>query len=259
MSLNLDYWKSLPPGFRLLLSCALSFPGLPPHSSRRNPVKPKSDHIILLSKLSNSFPSHLEWKPESQQGPTRPSLTSLSLLLSHWTLWSSSNLAGTLLPQALCSCFSPMLPQTSSRLSPLLLRFTEDFLFQMNPCFICFLCYYHLPMYYMFYLLILFIVCLPLQEFKLCEGSVFVCSVYCIPSTWNRSLVHRRCSIKISCTLSTSAFTQSSVPQRPRATHLQLNELGWLLVVARENVLPGELWDVSARRDQKEPVIKFRY
>lgn len=64
----------------LLLSCALSLSGWPQHSSQRNPVKPSSDQVILLSKLSNSFPSHVEWKPESQQGPTRPCLLPLSFI-----------------------------------------------------------------------------------------------------------------------------------------------------------------------------------
>lgn len=66
----------------LLLSCALSLSGWPQHSSQRNPVKPSSDQVVLLSKLSNSFPSHVEWKPESQQGPTRPCLLPLSFIQS---------------------------------------------------------------------------------------------------------------------------------------------------------------------------------
>lgn len=40
---------------------------------------------------------------------------------SHWDLWSPWNTAGMCLPQGLCVCFAPTLPQTSSKLTLCLL------------------------------------------------------------------------------------------------------------------------------------------
>lgn len=45
--------------------------------------------------------------------------------------------------------------------------------------------------------------------------------------------------------------------ENPPRTHLELKKLGLLLIEARENAHHGELWGVSVRGYQEEPITEF--
>lgn len=156
----LDYCKSLLTGFLLLLSCALSFLGLPKHSSQRNPGNLIQTRSFFSQNFLITFPSQSESQSPSKalQDPLfYLSVSSVSLkFFKHGRHPPASG------PLHLCSshpipgCFprhpSGLLLFSFRSVRPSHLKWSLHYFF---------LCHHHLPMYYIFYILILFIVSFP--------------------------------------------------------------------------------------------------
>lgn len=86
-----------------------------------NQLKRKSDHTLLWSKLSNSFPSHLvtcTWSVHAQSCPSRPVLSPDPPLSLTPAPWSTLALKLPILPSLLASAWNPLPHYSCGSLPP---------------------------------------------------------------------------------------------------------------------------------------------